>query len=102
MPKLQEHQIYITTNQRHTIFYTGISNNLKRRIWQHKRGLINGFTKKYNIDKLVYYKSCLSKAIAAKREKEIKGWTKQKKINLVKTINPEFKDLSKAWFGFKK
>lgn len=102
MPRLQEHQIYIITNQRHTIFYTGISNNLKRRIWQHKHGLINGFTKKYNIDKLVYYESCLSKVVAAKREKEIKGWIKQKKINLVKTINPEFKDLSKVWFGFKK
>jgi putative endonuclease len=98
----EEHFVYITTNKRHTLFYTGTTNNLKKRIWQHKHKLIDGFTKKYNLDKLVYYEFYLTQQEAVKGEKQIKNWSKQKKLNLIKLINPELKNLSIDWFGFKK
>lgn len=80
------------------MFYVGQSNNLIRRTWQHKHKLINGFTKKYNLDKLVYYEIYVTLEQALKREKQLKGWTKVKKINLIKKINPELKDFSDDWW----
>ena len=97
MPILEEHFVYITTNQRHTLFYTGLAKNLDKRTWEHKHKLLDGFTKKYNLDKLVYYEKFNNQSMAVAREKQIKKWSQIKKINLIKTINPEFKDLSKEW-----
>ena len=101
MPTLPEHQVYIITNKRKTVFYVGLTDNLRRRLWQHKYKLIPGFTAKYNVDMLVYSESLPSKALAAKREKEIKSWSRQKKFNLIKSLNPNFQNLSANWFGFK-
>jgi len=88
--------IYIATNKWDITLYTGITNNLYARIHQHKNKLADGFTKKYNINKLVYYESFSDVKEAILAEKRIKGWTRKKKIELIKKNNPEFKDLLEA------
>lgn len=85
--------LYILTNKHNTVLYTGVTNNLIRRIYEHKNKLIKGFTSKYNITKLVYYELFDDIVEAIKREKQIKGGSRTKKINLIKSINPEFRDL---------
>ena len=81
------------TNTHHTVLYTGVTNNLARRVYEHKNGMGGVFTKKYNIEKLVYYEigSDINAAIA--REKQIKGGSRQKKIDLINSMNPKWKDL---------
>lgn len=91
---------YLMSNQRNTVFYTGISGNLPNRDKQHETKKENGFTKKYNVDKLVYFECFDNPTDAINREKEIKGWRREKKINLIKTINPNFNDLSLIWERF--
>jgi putative endonuclease len=85
------------TNHSRTI-YTGVTNNLERRVQEHKDKLIPGFTKKYNITELVYYEETNDVYAALAREKEIKGWLRVKKIALIETMNPEWKDLSLDWY----
>jgi putative endonuclease len=85
--------VYILTNKCNTVLYTGVTNNLKRRIHEHKNKLIDGFTKKYNINKLVFAETFNSIEDAIVSEKKIKGWIRQKKITLIESLNPEFKDL---------
>ena len=85
--------VYIMTNKYNKVLYTGVTNNLIRRVYEHKYKLIEGFTAKYNVDKLVYYDSTESIISAIEKEKQIKGWTKQKKINIIDSMNPEWKDL---------
>ena len=86
--------VYILTNKRHTVFYTGITNNLERRVWEHKQKIIQGFTKKYNIEKLVYFEVFEDVLEAIRREKQIKDWVRRRKIALIEKMNPEWKDLS--------
>jgi len=81
------------TNRNNTVLYTGITNNLKRRAYEHREKLIKGFTERYNITKLVYYEICRDPAIAIHREKQIKGGSRSKKMTLVVTMNPEWRDL---------
>jgi putative endonuclease len=81
------------TNKINTVLYTGITSNLKKRIWEHKEKTIKGFTKKYNIDKLVYWEIFNDPENAILREKKIKAGSRSKKIELIKGINPEWKDL---------
>ena len=78
--------------------YVGVTNNLERRIYEHKQKLVKGFTEKYNVDKLVYFEETNDVNTALAREKEIKKWRREKKNNLVQMINPEWKDLSEDWF----
>jgi len=85
------------TNRSKTL-YTGMTNELKRRVYEHKQKLIKGFTSKYSINKLVYYESCNDVKAAIAREKQIKGWTRKKKIELIEKENPEWKDLSEDWY----
>lgn len=92
MPK--QYYVYIMTNQRNTVFYTGITSNLGERTQAHKDKLVKGFTKKYNIDKLVYYEVFENPKEAILREKQIKAGSRKKKIDLILKNNPEFKDLS--------
>ena len=73
--------------------YTGVTNNLARRVYEHKNKLIEGFTKKYNITRLVYFEVFNNIEDAIRREKQIKGWVRKKKIALIESINPEWKDL---------
>ena len=85
--------VYIATNQRNTVLYTGVTNNLVRRIHEHKNKLVEGFTSKYNINKLIFYETLPDPIAAINAEKKIKGWTRRKKIDLIKSKNPKFKDL---------
>ena len=87
--------VYILTNYKNTVLYTGITNDLLERVDQHKKGLVNiSFTKKYRLYKLVWYEIFQSPEEAIIIEKRIKGWKRYKKINLIKAKNPNFKDLS--------
>ena len=93
----KEYYVYIMTNRSRTL-YTGVTNNLMRRVYEHKNKLIPGFTSKYNIKILVYYETTSSVHVALAREKQIKGWVRAKKIALVESLNPQWKDLTKEWF----
>ena len=85
------------TNYSQTSFYIGVTGNLQKRVWEHKNKVVDGFTKKYNVDRLVYYELTDSVDAALNREKQLKRWHREWKINLIKEMNPEFKDLSLAW-----
>jgi len=82
------------TNPRSTVLYTGITSNLIRRIYEHKNKLIEGFTKKYNVTKLVYYEIYDSIEVAIQREKQIKDGSRKKKFFLIDSLNSEWKDLA--------
>ncbi len=84
---------YIVTNKKHGIPYTGMTNNLKVRVWQHKKNNVKGFASRYNLNKLVWYEEYQWVQDAIAREKEIKGWSRKKKIALIESKNPEWKDL---------
>ena len=88
-----QYYVYIIANKINTVLYTGVTNNLKRRIYEHKEKLVNGFSKKYNLHKLVYYEGsdCVESAIA--REKQIKSGSRKKKEELINSMNSEWKDL---------
>ena len=88
----KQYYVYILTNKSNTL-YTGITNDLYRRLYEHKNKLTPGFTKKYNIDKLIYYEVFDDPESAIQREKEIKSWTRKKKLELIKKINPNFEEL---------
>jgi len=93
MVRLYQYFVYIMTNKSGTL-YTGVTNNLERRIYEHKHHLVKGFTSKYNIEKLVYFEETNDINAAISREKQIKGWLRKKKIALIESINPGWKDLS--------
>ena len=88
--------VYIMTNKSHTL-YTGVTNDLERRVYEHKQKLVAGFTAKYNIDRLVYYEATEDVNSAIYREKQIKGWLRAKKIALIESMNPKWTDLSARW-----
>jgi len=85
--------VYIATNKTNTVLYTGVSNDLIRRMYQHKEKLVDGFTKKYNIIKLVYYEEFDDVISAIEREKQLKGGARKKKIDLIEIFNPSYEDL---------
>jgi len=86
--------VYIVANKNNKTIYVGVTNNLVRRISEHKQGLNDSFTKKYNVDKLVYAEKFDDINLAIAREKQIKGWVRSKKDELINSINPEWKELS--------
>ncbi len=90
---MNQYYVYIMTNKSKTL-YTGITNNLQRRVYEHKQKLIPGFTSKYNINQLVYYEITSDINVALSREKQIKGWLRSKKIALIESVNPEWRDLN--------
>jgi putative endonuclease len=98
MKKMYNYYVYILTNDLHSVFYIGVTNNLARRIFEHKNGLANGFTKKYNLKYLIYFEDTRNINDALAREKQLKNWHRNWKINLVKSVNPTFKDLSQSFF----
>ena len=89
----KQYYLYILTNKYNTVLYTGVTNDLQRRVYEHKSKLVEGFTKKYNITKLVYYEIFEDANAAISREKQIKAGSRQKKIDLVNSVNQEWKDL---------
>lgn len=88
-----QYYVYIMTNEYNTVLYTGVTNDLKRRTYQHKQKKIEGFTQKYNITKLVYYEITNDVKAAIAREKQIKGGSRQRKLDLIQSMNEEWKDL---------
>ena len=90
--------VYIMTNRSDTL-YTGVTNDLSRRVYEHRQHLVDGFTKKYRIGMLVYYETTGSVEAAIGREKQIKGWRRSKKIELIESANPQWRDLSDGWFS---
>ena len=90
--------VYLMTNRSRVVLYTGITNSLVRRVWEHQNKTIEGFTKKYKVDRLVYFESFEDPRDAISREKEIKGWRRSKKNALVGTLNPKQADLSLILF----
>lgn len=85
--------VYILTNKGDNVLYTGITSDLPKRVWEHKNKVVDGFTKKYNVDKLVFYEVHENVAEAIKREKLIKNLLRRKKIDLIKSQNPNFAEL---------
>ena len=90
---MKQYYVYILTNFTNTVLYTGVTNNLIKRVYEHKQKLVDGFTKKYHVDKLVYFEIFQDPENAIKKEKTIKNLLRRKKIDLIKTKNPEFMDL---------
>lgn len=88
-----ESYVYLLANKRNNVLYTGVTNDLIRRVYEHKNKLVAGFTQKYNVDRLVYYEVCGSIMVAIEREKQIKGWSRKKKQDLINALNPEWGDL---------
>ena len=93
----KHYYVYLLTNWNNKVMYIGVTGNLEKRIYEHKNKLIDGFSKKYNVSKLVYFEETRDVQTALAREKEIKKWRREKKDNLVITSNPEWKDLSEGW-----
>ncbi len=93
---MQEYSVYIMTNHSGTL-YVGVTNDLQRRVYEHRQKLIPGFTAKYNIVRLVYFEVTPDVRTAIEREKQIKGWLRAKKIALIESVNPNWDDLSAEW-----
>lgn len=91
---MKSYYVYILTNKNHTVLYVGFTNDTARRTEEHKRKIYEGFTKFYNVNKLIYFEEYFSIAEAKKREIQIKKWNRQWKENLINKINPDWKDLS--------
>ena len=89
----KQYYVYITTNKYNNVLYTGVTSDLRRRVFEHREGLGGGFTSKYKVRKLVYYEVTPSVQAAIAREKQIKGGSRRKKIDLVNSMNPEWRDL---------
>jgi putative endonuclease len=95
VPEEKFYYVYLLTNWNNSVMYVGVTNDLKRRVYEHQQKLISGFTEKYNVNKLVYYEQTNDVIAALTREKEIKKWRREKKNSLVMCVNPEWNDLSK-------
>ena len=91
---MNNYYVYIATNKFNTVLYTGVTNNLERRAFEHKNKIISGFTSKYNVSRIVYYDIFPDPESAISAEKKIKGWLRSKKLALIKKSNPNFDDLS--------
>lgn len=91
---MNSYYVYIMTNSKNTTFYIGVTNNLIKRAYEHKNKLVEGFTSKYKINKLVYFEKTNDINIAIAREKQLKNWHREWKVNLIRNQNPNFKDIS--------
>ena len=95
----KQYYVYIFTNKFNRVLYIGVTNNLERRVFEHKNKLVEGFSKKYNLKKLVYYEVTDDVISAIGREKQLKNWHRDWKINLIKEFNPNWKDLGEEFLG---
>ena len=89
--------VYILSNWDDSVLYIGVTGNLTRRLYEHRNKLVDGFTKQYNVHKLVYYEHTNDVYSAISREKQLKNWNRSKKITLIEKMNPEWRDLSAVW-----
>lgn len=90
--------VYIVGSLSGTL-YIGVTNDLARRVWEHKNGMADGFTKRYGVHRLLHYENFYEIGNAIEREKQLKGWRRAKKIALVEKMNPHWEDLSREWYG---
>ena len=91
---MNDYYVYILTNDNNTVMYIGITNNIRRRVYEHKTGVFEGFTKKYRVHKLVYCENCHNVNDAIAREKQLKNWSRTKKNALVESVNPDWKEIA--------
>lgn len=94
---MKNYYVYILSNKTNKVLYIGITSDLKHRIYQHKNKLIDGFSKKYNVTKLVYFEETNDVQVALSREKQLKKWRREKKDWLINQSNPDWLDLSNEW-----
>lgn len=99
MPQQKDYYVYLLSNWNNKVLYIGVTNNLERRIVEHRQKLVPGFTEKYNVNKLVYFEQTNDVISAINREKQLKKWRREKKNALVNSVNPTWKDLSAEWHG---
>ena len=92
----KQYYVYIMAS-RSRVLYVGMTNDLQRRVEQHKQKLVEGFTQRYNVTRLVYYEATNDVHAAIAREKQIKGWRRSKKTELIESVNPTWNDLSEEW-----
>ena len=93
---MAEYYLYIIANPARTL-YTRVTNDLERRVFEHRQKLVEGFTKRYGLTTLVYYEASSDVRSALAREKQIKGWLRRKKVALIESVNPEWRDLAAGW-----
>ena len=98
---VHQYYLYILTNKKNGTLYVGVTNNLERRMFEHKHKLVEGFTKKYGLHRLIYFEVFQYVNDAIKREKNIKKWKRQWKFNLIEKENPDWEDLAKDWDYFR-
>lgn len=96
---MKTYYLYIISNNLYTTLYIGVTNDLLRRMYEHKNHLIKGFSTRYNLTKLLYYEETDDICAAIAREKQLKNWHREWKMNLIKKTNPKFIDLADGWFG---
>ena len=96
---MQQHQyyVYMLSNWNNEVLYIGVTNNLQKRVYEHKHHLVEGFTDKYNVTKLVYFEETSDVHAAIEREKQLKKWRREKKNQLIESMNPHWNDLSEGW-----
>ncbi len=94
---MKQYYVYIMASQS-KVLYTGVTNNLERRVYEHKKNQLPGFSSKYRTKKLVYFEAGADIRSAIEREKQIKGWLRAKKVALIKSSNPKWEDLSNEWY----
>jgi putative endonuclease len=95
---LKEYFVYIITNRNKTVLYTGVTKDLERRMAEHIAGLVKGFASKYQLNRLLWFESCPDVTAAIAREKQIKGWLRGRKVSLINSLNPAWKDLAADCF----
>jgi putative endonuclease len=99
MPQLHSAWVYILASRKNGTLYVGATTDLRTRIWQHKAGAVDGFAKLYRVTTLVYFEEFHGIREAIAREKELKGWTRKRKIEAIEWVNPDWDDLAANWFG---
>ena len=92
-----QYYVYFLTNRTNSVLYVGVTNNLQRRLYEHKNELADGFTKRYHVHKLVYFETTTDVRATIAREKQIKSWSRARKNALIETMNPKWEDLSLNW-----
>ena len=99
MPPIhRNYWVYVITNRPHGTLYIGVTNSLERRIWQHKTGAKEGFSRRYGLKRLVYFEQFRDVHYALKRETELKGWLRRRKVELIEMANPMWRDLATDWY----
>ena len=94
---MRSYYVYILSSRSRNL-YIGVTDDLERRVWQHRTGAVPGFTSRYRINRLVYYEDTTSAESAITREKQLKGWRRNRKVELIESVNPTWQDLAEDWF----